>query len=88
MVSARSERVAPSAGYLLLGAAAAALPATILAFAPGGVLAMLAKSMIPEAFADAWMSAARGCSMGIAPTSAGAVVAQRALWIGLVAPRA
>jgi zinc transporter ZupT len=88
MVSARSERVAPSAGYLLLGAAATALPATILAFAPGGVLAMLAKSMIPEAFADAWMSAARGCSMGIAPTSAGAVVAQRALWIGLVAPRA
>ena len=53
MVSARSERVAPSAGYLLLGAAATALPATILAFAPGGVLAMLAKSMIPEAFADA-----------------------------------
>jgi ZIP family zinc transporter len=41
------------AGYLLLGMAAPALPATILAFAAGGVLAMLAESMIPEAFAEA-----------------------------------
>lgn len=41
------------AGYLLLGTAAPTLPATILAFAAGGVLAMLAESMIPEAFADA-----------------------------------
>jgi hypothetical protein len=30
-----------------------AIPATILAFATGGVLAMLAESMIPEAFANA-----------------------------------
>jgi hypothetical protein len=37
----------------LLGAAATALPVTMLAFAPGGVLATLAKFMIPEAFADA-----------------------------------
>ena len=42
-----------AAGYLLLGTAAPVLPATILAFAAGGVLAMLAESMIPEAFADA-----------------------------------
>ncbi|WP_437755161.1 hypothetical protein [Sorangium sp. So ce1389] len=37
----------------MLGTAAPSLPATILAFAAGGVLAMLAESMIPEAFADA-----------------------------------
>ena len=41
------------AGYLFLGASAPTLPATLLAFAAGGVLAMLAESMIPEAFADA-----------------------------------
>ena len=45
--------VAAAAGYWTLGAAAPAVPATILAFAAGGVLAMLAESMIPEAFADA-----------------------------------
>ncbi|XXT18868.1 hypothetical protein WME94_52440 [Sorangium sp. So ce429] len=45
--------MAAAAGYLLLGTAAPSLPATILAFAAGGVLAMLAESMIPEAFADA-----------------------------------
>jgi zinc transporter, ZIP family len=45
--------MAAVAGYLLLGSAAPALPATILAFAAGGVLAMLAASMIPEAFANA-----------------------------------
>jgi zinc transporter, ZIP family len=45
--------MAAAAGYLLLGTAAPALPATILAFAAGGVLAMLAESMIPEAFWDA-----------------------------------
>ena len=45
--------MAASAGYLLPGTAAPALPATILAFAAGGVLAMLAESMIPEAFAEA-----------------------------------
>lgn len=45
--------MAAAAGYLLLGSAAPALPAAILAFAAGGVLAMLAESMIPEAFADA-----------------------------------
>ena len=44
---------AAAAGYLLLGTAAPAIPATILAFAAGGVLAMLAESMIPEAFEDA-----------------------------------
>jgi len=45
--------IAAAAGYLLLDTAVPALPATILAFAAGGVLAMLAESMIPEAFADA-----------------------------------
>lgn len=45
--------MAAAAGYLALGTATSALPATILAFAAGGVLAMLAESMIPEAFADA-----------------------------------
>ncbi|WP_227357152.1 ZIP family metal transporter [Haladaptatus salinisoli] len=45
--------MAAAAGYLLLGSAAPAVPATILAFAAGGVLAMLAESMIPEAFANA-----------------------------------
>jgi len=45
--------VAAAAGYLLLGSATPVVPATILAFAAGGVLAMLAESMIPEAFADA-----------------------------------
>ena len=45
--------LAAVAGYLLLGTAAPALSATIVAFAAGGVLAMLAESMIPEAFEDA-----------------------------------
>jgi ZIP family zinc transporter len=45
--------MAAAAGYLLLGNSVPALPATIIAFAAGGVLAMLAESMIPEAFADA-----------------------------------
>jgi ZIP family zinc transporter len=45
--------LAAAAGYLSLGTAASALPAMILAFAAGGVLAMLAESMIPEAFAGA-----------------------------------
>jgi ZIP family zinc transporter len=45
--------VAAGAGYLVLGSASAAIPAMLLAFAAGGVLAMLAESMIPEAFADA-----------------------------------
>ena len=45
--------LAAAAGYLLLSTANPALPATILAFAAGGVLAMLAESMIPEAFAEA-----------------------------------
>ena len=45
--------IAAAVGYLGLGAAAPAVPAMILAFAAGGVLAMLAESMIPEAFADA-----------------------------------
>lgn len=45
--------LAAALGSLLLGTATPAIPATILAFAAGGVLAMLAESMIPEAFADA-----------------------------------
>jgi zinc transporter, ZIP family len=45
--------VAAAAGSLVPGSATPALPAALLAFAAGGVLAMLAESMIPEAFADA-----------------------------------
>ena len=45
--------IAAAAGHLLRDTGATALPATILAFAAGGVLAMLAESMIPEAFAEA-----------------------------------
>jgi ZIP family zinc transporter len=45
--------MAAAASYLLLSTATPALSATILAFAAGSVLAMLAESMIPEAFADA-----------------------------------
>ena len=45
--------MAAGAGYLGLAAALPAMPAMILAFAAGAVLAMLAESMIPEAFADA-----------------------------------
>jgi zinc transporter, ZIP family len=45
--------LAAVAGNLLLGSAPAMLPAAILAFAAGGVLAMLAESMIPEAFENA-----------------------------------
>jgi ZIP family zinc transporter len=44
---------AASAGYLLLGNATPAVPATILAFAAGGVLAMLAESVFPESFENA-----------------------------------
>ena len=42
-----------AAGYHLLGSAPQAPPPMILAFAAGGVLAMLAEAMIPEAFEDA-----------------------------------
>ena len=45
--------LAAAVGSLMLGSAAPAIPATILAFAAGGVLAMLAEVMIPEAVADA-----------------------------------
>lgn len=45
--------VAAATGYLVLGSADPIIPATILAFAAGGVLAMLAESVIPESFADA-----------------------------------
>ena len=45
--------IAAAAGNLALGSVPPALPAMILAFAAGGVLAMLAESMIPEAFEDA-----------------------------------
>lgn len=45
--------LAAALGSLLLGSAAPVIPATILAFAAGGVLAMLAEVMIPEAFDDA-----------------------------------
>ncbi|WP_373048544.1 ZIP family metal transporter [Vulgatibacter sp.] len=45
--------LASGAGLLLLGGAPPAVLATILAFAAGGVLAMLAESMIPEAAEDA-----------------------------------
>ena len=48
-----SSGLASVAGYSLLGSAAPVVSAAILAFAAGGVLAMLAESMIPEAFADA-----------------------------------
>ena len=41
--------VAAAAGSLVPGTAAPALPAALLAFAAGGVLAMLAESMIPAA---------------------------------------
>ncbi len=44
---------AAAVGYLSLGALAPAALATIVAFAAGSVLAMLAESMIPEAFEDA-----------------------------------
>jgi ZIP family zinc transporter len=45
--------IAAAAGNFALGSVPPALPAMILAFAAGGVLAMLAESMIPEAFEDA-----------------------------------
>jgi zinc transporter, ZIP family len=45
--------MAATAGYVLLDGTAPVLAAGILAFAAGAVLAMLAESMIPEAFADA-----------------------------------
>lgn len=45
--------LAAAAGQLLLGGAGPGVIAIILAFAAGGVLAMLAESMIPEAFEDA-----------------------------------
>ena len=45
--------LAAGAGSVLPGASGPGLPAVILACAAGGVLAMLAESMIPEAFEDA-----------------------------------
>ena len=45
--------LAAAAGNLLLGSADPAVSAAILAFAAGGVLAMLAETMIPEAFENA-----------------------------------
>ena len=45
--------LAAAVGNLSLGATGPVLPAVILAFAAGGVLAMLAESMIPEAFENA-----------------------------------
>ena len=45
--------LAAAIGALSLGSAGSVIPAVILAFAAGGVLAMLAESMIPEAFGDA-----------------------------------
>ena len=45
--------VAAAVGAVALGSAGKVVPAAILAFAAGGVLAMLAESMIPEAFEDA-----------------------------------
>lgn len=45
--------LASAAGNALLGATDPAVSAAILAFAAGGVLAMLAETMIPEAFEDA-----------------------------------
>ena len=45
--------LAAATGNLALGSVGPALPAAILAFAAGGVLAMLAETMIPEAFEDA-----------------------------------
>ncbi|MBC7780192.1 MAG: ZIP family zinc transporter [Proteobacteria bacterium] len=45
--------LAAAIGYLALGSAAPAVGGAILAFAAGGVLAMLAETMIPEAFEDA-----------------------------------
>jgi len=45
--------LAAAVGNLSLGSTGPVLPAAILGFAAGGVLAMLAESMIPEAFEDA-----------------------------------
>ena len=45
--------LAAAAGYLLIGSADSIISASILAFAAGGLLAMLAESMIPEAFENA-----------------------------------
>ncbi len=45
--------LAAAGGNLALGFAGPAVPGAILAFAAGGVLAMLAETMIPEAFEDA-----------------------------------
>ena len=45
--------VAAAAGYLALDTGGPVLPAVTLAFAAGAVLAMLAETMIPEAFEDA-----------------------------------
>ena len=44
---------AAALGNLALGGLAPTLIAGILAFAAGGVLAMLAETMVPEAFQDA-----------------------------------
>lgn len=45
--------IAAATGNFVLGDVGPKLPAAILAFAAGGVLAMLAETMIPEAFEDA-----------------------------------
>jgi ZIP family zinc transporter len=45
--------MAAAAGYVVLATPSGAFTAAVVAFAAGGVLAMLAESMIPEAFADA-----------------------------------
>ena len=45
--------LASMGGYVGFGLAAPSLPAGIMAFAAGAVIAMLAESMIPEAFEDA-----------------------------------
>ncbi len=45
--------LAAAIGAVSLGSTGPLLPAVILAFAAGGVLAMLAESMIPEAFENA-----------------------------------
>lgn len=52
--------VAAAAGYGLLASASLGFVATIIAFAAGGVLTMLADTMIPEAFEEA------GSAVGLA----------------------
>lgn len=45
--------LASTTGNVLLGSTDPAVSAVVLSFAAGGVLAMLAETMIPEAFEDA-----------------------------------